>query len=347
MRHAAIPLLESLLRKYEVDYLSVTGRTKAREGALEKVTRKGYTDPKTQLTDLTGIRIIVFLESDVDAASEVIKGNFEIDGKNSLDKSSVLGVDRIGYRSVHFVCSIGERRLQLPEFEDFKGLIFEVQIRTVLQHAWAELAHDRNYKFSGVLPTEIQRELHLHAGLLELADKGFNQLARRIDEYVQVVAKKTEAGELDIEINSPSLQEFFSKKSPELGFTLNSSSVSDLETAIDELHSFGLKIIKDVDSLFSPAFLDAARGSLSETTSLGLSRALMMFSDLDKYLEQSWKGHWSGCFSDTVTLLGKKYGRDSVCTKLRKRNIDVDIDVPDDSDPFSFLEEPGDEEVPF
>lgn len=81
----------------------------------------------------------------------MITGSFNIDEKNSLDKKILLASDQIGYRSVHFVCDLGAQRSGLPEFKDLGGLKFEIQVRTLLQHAWAELAHDRNYKFSGTL----------------------------------------------------------------------------------------------------------------------------------------------------------------------------------------------------
>ena len=45
----------------------------------------------------------------------------------------------------------------LPEMKLFSGIPFEIQVRTILQHAWAEFAHDRNYKFRGVLPDVIAR----------------------------------------------------------------------------------------------------------------------------------------------------------------------------------------------
>lgn len=38
----------------------------------------------------------------------------------------------------------------------YEGLYCEVQIRSLLQHAWAEIEHDRNYKFSGILPKELR-----------------------------------------------------------------------------------------------------------------------------------------------------------------------------------------------
>ncbi|MGA8612967.1 MAG: RelA/SpoT domain-containing protein [Xanthobacteraceae bacterium] len=159
-------LLENMLKKERIDFLSVTGRTKTTEGALEKIRRKEYRSPEQQLTDLSGIRVITYLEEQVDQISEVIRELFDIDEKNSLDRTEILGDDRVGYRSTHFVCTLGKKRAELPEYEAIGSLKFEVQVRTVLQHAWAELAHDRSFKFGAALPTKIQRKLNLYSGML-------------------------------------------------------------------------------------------------------------------------------------------------------------------------------------
>jgi ppGpp synthetase/RelA/SpoT-type nucleotidyltranferase len=86
----------------------------------------------------------------------------------------------------------------------------------VLQHACAEIEHDRNYKFSGVLPTLLQRRLYSLAGLLEIVDREFVALASEVDRYSEEVAQKTKSGDLDIEVNTTSLMQFLPSKSPSL-----------------------------------------------------------------------------------------------------------------------------------
>ena len=147
-----VELVRSLLDSNGVPYLSVNGRTKSIESINEKLKRKSYKSPKTQMTDVSGIRIITYLESQVEQALAVMRTAFEIDESNSLDRKKILGFDRVGYRSAHLVCTLGNIRSSLLEYKDFKLLKFEIQIRTVLQHAWAELAHDRTFKFSPGLP---------------------------------------------------------------------------------------------------------------------------------------------------------------------------------------------------
>ena len=139
---AVVSILESLLRVNNIDFLAVSGRTKTLESTTEKIRRKNYKDPKAQLTDLSGVRVILYFESQVDRASKLIENSFRVDPKNSMNRDAILSIDQIGYRSVHYVCDLGQSRTCLPEYAHLVGLKFEVQLRTVLQHAWAELAHD-------------------------------------------------------------------------------------------------------------------------------------------------------------------------------------------------------------
>jgi len=238
---AVISIMENLLKTSGVEFLAVTGRTKSKDSCIEKINRKSYKDPVTELTDLSGIRIVAYFESDIKIISDIINEAFNVDAKNSLNQDERLSIDQIGYRSVHFVCDIGGTRSELPEFKGLSNLKFEVQVRTVLQHAWAELAHDRNYKFSGKLPSEIERSLFLYAGMLEIADKGFSELSERIDGYIFKVQKAINEGDLDYELDSLTLPSFI-----ENWFRVNNLQLkpvehkNDIGKLIYELNSVGI-----------------------------------------------------------------------------------------------------------
>jgi putative GTP pyrophosphokinase len=75
-------LLENILNRSAIEYLSITGRTKNLSSAEEKIRRKKYTQPQIQLTDLSGIRVVTFLETQVKAISDLIRATFEVDEKN-------------------------------------------------------------------------------------------------------------------------------------------------------------------------------------------------------------------------------------------------------------------------
>jgi putative GTP pyrophosphokinase len=77
-------LLENRLKEKNIEYLSVGSRIKDFDGALEKINRKQYSDPNGQLTDLSGIRVITYLEQQVVSISRLVRDLFEVDEQNSL-----------------------------------------------------------------------------------------------------------------------------------------------------------------------------------------------------------------------------------------------------------------------
>ncbi|MVA63040.1 GTP pyrophosphokinase, partial [Agrobacterium vitis] len=201
-------IIKSLLKDRGISYLTVEGRTKSEDDCIKKVKRKNYRNPVEELTDISGIRIVVYFDYDVQIVRKLIEENFNIDKENSSNREEMLPVNEVGYRSVHYVCDLGEDRTKLQEHKRLKGLKFEFQVRTVLQHAWAELAHDRNYKFSGQLPKPIERKLFLLAGLMETADNGFSDLSKELDKYISLVSEETSAKNFPTELNSITLETF-------------------------------------------------------------------------------------------------------------------------------------------
>lgn len=179
--------VESIIQNTSVDKKppihAIFNRTKEIESFAKKIENEKYTDPSKQITDLSAIRIIACVENDLYKISKFIESIFEIDYDNSIDKSKTLGTDKVGYRSIHYVAKLPTTLTRLPEYKKFENLRFEIQIRTLLQHAWAEIEHDRNYKFSGKLPEDLTRRLKVLAGVLELADREFNQIANEVEKY--------------------------------------------------------------------------------------------------------------------------------------------------------------------
>ena len=243
-------------------------------------------------------------------------------------------MDQIGYRSYHFICDLGEKRVALPEFEVFRGRCFEIQVQTVLQHAWAEVEHDRNYKFSGVLPSALQWRLYLISGLLEVGDRELNQLSRDIDTYAASIKERAREGVLkDEELDSTTLPAALPQfvkglKKTRVSFA---AATDTLATVVEECRSFGIKTITDFKSLFTPDFLTALDESEGDTNEAGVTRDAMMYADIHRYLDIAWREHWEFTDSASVRLLGKKYGITEVTALLKKHGIEiVDMNLPDD-----------------
>lgn len=313
--------MRTLLQNEHIDVVDVTYRAKTIPSFAEKVRRKRYDNPQSEMTDLAGIRVVTLIERDIDRVSRLIQSSFHVHPDSSIDKSLDLGADRFGYRSVHFVCDIGGARETLPEFAPYAGLPFEIQVRTALQHAWAEIEHDRSYKFSGELPSKLKRRFHLIAGLLELADREFSSLTEELETYTAEVQAQADAGNLEIELNSTSATEFLRVA---LGKSLNAPHVATIrldQKAILELRRFGVDSISKFTLLLNDEFLAAEKDI--DTTAIGLVRDAMMYADVDRYFDRVWKGSWQGWEEDSYNLICAKHGDDKVNAILERLEIDI------------------------
>jgi len=178
-------ILREALNENEIIFHSIESRVKSVESFREKASREKYSKPVEEITDLCGIRVITLFEKEIHQISDIIKELFEIDYRRSEDKSDLLAADKMGYKSIHYIAELSADKIARTELESFAGLKFEIQIRSILQHAWAEIEHDRNYKFKGELPKNLQRRFYALAGMLEIADREFNTLSEEVEKYRQ------------------------------------------------------------------------------------------------------------------------------------------------------------------
>lgn len=318
--------VQSLLTNARIDFLSVTHRAKTLESFSEKIGRKRYRDPRIEMTDLAGVRVITYVERDVKRACQLIETAFNVHADQSLDKTEELAVDRFGYKSVHFVCDIGKERSSLPEFVAYSGITFELQVRTALQHTWAEVEHDRNYKYGGTLPSQLKRRLYLVAGLLELADREFNSLTEEIEAYTSTVESSTRAGDLNVEINSPSVAQFLSTHLESLASDLEIDSKFVDEDVISELKRFGINSLADLAALFEAALIEQWKNARIPLTYIGILRDAMMYKDVDLYFNRAWMKSWTGWDADTLRLLNARYDVQKVQDIMNRYELEVEED---------------------
>ncbi|MDW3221969.1 MAG: tetratricopeptide repeat protein [Paracoccaceae bacterium] len=136
-----------------------------------------YQNPLEEITDLAGVRVIVFTIDDIAMVTEFVDENFEIIEKRDVGEERVEK-GQFGYQSIHYLVRLTEERLALPEFAAYRNYVCEIQVRTVLQHAWAEMEHDIQYKGSKNIPKTVRRKFLSLAGLLEIADREFASIQR-------------------------------------------------------------------------------------------------------------------------------------------------------------------------
>lgn len=176
-------LIQSLCAFGRIEYNHVESRCKGVDHYREKITRKAYTDPERQMTDRVGIRAIMFYDADVDRLVELIRHEFQVDEENSEDKRSPTNTESFGYRSYHLVFSLDAKRASLPEWRSFVNVPIELQVRTVLAHAWAAIDHQLDYKAESELTVQGKRLLARISAMLELADEAFGELRDVQEEH--------------------------------------------------------------------------------------------------------------------------------------------------------------------
>lgn len=167
---------------------SVTARAKTVPSLRGKLRRKRYNSPRDELTDLVGARVITYYRDAVDPIAEKLRARFKIDKRASVDKRQALGMRQFGYRSVHLIASLRPLTLRQNSFlENFK---FEIQIRSILEHAWAEIEHEVVYKSGVKLQDELKRRFAALAGGLELFDNEFLNLRQQRDALIEKYSER-------------------------------------------------------------------------------------------------------------------------------------------------------------
>jgi ppGpp synthetase/RelA/SpoT-type nucleotidyltranferase len=140
-----------------------------------------FPDPLHDITDQIGIRVITYVNSDVQAVVDLLNDQITVHDDRDLGRETA-SQGRFGYASRHLLVSLDPVREAQPAYERLRSRRSQVQIRTVLQHAWAEFEHDIRYK--GTIPeqhvSEFDRRFTLAAGLLELADQEFSMIRDRL-----------------------------------------------------------------------------------------------------------------------------------------------------------------------
>jgi ppGpp synthetase/RelA/SpoT-type nucleotidyltranferase len=168
-------LLLLLAGEGEIKTNSVTARAKDQASLMEKLQRKAHYTKLTDLPDLSGVRAVTYNVSDSALLRQLVAEFFDVleEVRHGIDAP-----EQFGYSGTHLVVALDKKHAELPEFMRFRGLKAELQVRTVLQDAWATVSHRVDYKFSDQAwqTFDSRRRLFRVAALLEAADETLERI---------------------------------------------------------------------------------------------------------------------------------------------------------------------------
>ena len=214
MKTVVTERLRVCLEENHIIVAGLESRIKTESSLMGKLEVKGrkYHD-LDDITDILGVRIITYYSDEVDVISALVEKLFAIDWENSVDKRKMLEIDRFGYMSLHYVCRIPEGMYHDPAMPQLNHFRFELQMRSTLQHVWANMYHDMGYKSDVEIPMEYQRNMSRLAGMLELVDEQFSRIRKEINDYRRNVQSLVASGNFDeVPLNGDTYRSFLDLK---------------------------------------------------------------------------------------------------------------------------------------
>ena len=316
-------LLDTLLKGDGVHLDHVESRVKTLESFLRKIEQKKYHHaPFEKIKDLVGLRVVVYYQDEAQRVRSLVEREFTVDEDHSVDKTTSQEADRFGYRSLHLIISLGDTRNRLEEWKRFAGLCAEVQVRSILQHAWAVFSRELDYKVPSQAPDQLRRQLFRLSAQLEAADEEFTVLRNRARDIANEYRTDVERGQLALPLDLDSLREFVEqhvqpqewerlgvnagmKPFPLLTNTLQSAG---LKMLLRTLQAADIKSIAEFEQLFPEfqrveprlrRFVDVvkAQGGAIHAVPVDVLVLLVSFARADKIQEGfDWGGKFDHAF---------------------------------------------------
>ena len=243
-------ILKKGVQAANIEYATISYRVKKLESFCEKAIRKNYKKPLEEINDVAGVRLVFLYLTDLPKLEALIEKEFQIVEK--IDKLGESDPNQFGYSALHYIVNIGEKASG-ARYDDLKELICEIQVRTILQDAWAIVAHHLSYKQESDVPKELQRKLNALSGLFETADNQFDHLRDERLGYKEKIIQQISRHEsefLKSKINLDNLIEFLNWRLPDRE-PEEKKYVSEL---LSELTCLGYTKLVELDKLLSQTY---------------------------------------------------------------------------------------------
>jgi GTP pyrophosphokinase len=288
-------ILSLELKKENIEFAQITSRAKSLKSFCEKISRKSYKKPFENITDFAGVRVVYLYSSDRQEIESIIEKEFKIVEK--VDKVSPEDIDKFGYGALHYLVKI-KKTHSGARYDELKNLICEIQVRTILQDAWAIVAHHLSYKQESDVPPNLRRKLNALSGLFETADDQFENIRIKRSEYQDQVQESITKGKdisFDEDMNLDNLDVYLRWKFPDR----DKADIEITAGLLEELTKHGYKKLVDIDNIVDKTSKavnayekkyppwDEMGNEHTNYAAVGIIRAALKFADTN-YLNNSF-----------------------------------------------------------
>ena len=184
--------VNALFSSKEHVQVSAQHRVKDCDSLCKKILYRGkkYEFPFLDVTDKVGTRLVLLNSADVDSVSQFIKKNQEdwivVECAREVNNEILKQPEVFSYQSNHFIVKPNSN---YQATIDNQYLTCEIQVRTILQHAYAEVSHDTIYKKHVEKSTAVKRRLASSMAFIEAADEKFIQIYKEMNMMDDIYTK--------------------------------------------------------------------------------------------------------------------------------------------------------------
>jgi putative GTP pyrophosphokinase len=242
-------ILQAAIKKNKIKTHSMPSRVKDLSSFLEKAKRKESVRPFDEIRDIVGLRVVCLFLSDIPLIAQVIRESFTVLSED--DKIEGPELSSFGYMSLHFIAEM-RKEYKGPRYDSLTGIPLEIQVRTILMDAWANVSHYLAYKTDIDVPTHLRRDFNALSGLFYVADSHFElffKSSKASGEKMIQLASSSRPAISEQEINLDSMTAYLRARLPDR----KQSNTEDVSQLVKELSEAGYRTIGQVDDILNRA----------------------------------------------------------------------------------------------